>query len=398
VTLVCGGGTSSARSGFGAWLYMAPAALGGFLNNIPTAWAVGLAGYIGLVSYELSTFCPNDPPELPTITAADVAALFTFLDPIGHTQAVNKFRDYVGHFLWPIVCQCDNGTVVSPGPPQAAPPGMPSIDPPAVIGPGIPSAPCVDWSFAATGLGTSAIVLVSRAPIPSGVVNQRWRVSHTDAVVSPVHSTMVFEVKYWNGSGTALTSQFHSPNTPAALTNWFTTALPAGAAEYQLEWHAPNANNCSVTWDYQLLCPGDNPGSPITPCCPPDQLLSGMVGQILELVTLIQRQAVPFAYVPGTLHNGLSGAGQLSVTGLIGAKVTITATTPGAVGVQTGDPEFLWQAGWINWGSADGWSPREFLSATSTVSLPASAGAYTLLGYSLPPGVTVSILELRREP
>jgi hypothetical protein len=125
--------------------------------------------------------------------------------------------------------------------------------------------------------------------------------------------------------------------------------------------------------------------------------INDLANQILTAVTLVQRQAVPFAYVPGTAHNGLSGHGELSVSGLLGAKITPSAI-PSWAGVVSGDPDALWLDSWINWGNADGWTSREFLRASPYVSLPQLAGQFTKIGYSLAPGLTVDLVELLREP
>jgi len=51
----------------------------------------------------------------------------------------------------------------------------------------------------------------------------------------------------------------------------------------------------------------------------------------MAMVTLIQRQAAPFGYVPGAIHAGLTGTGVIAIQGLIGCKVDIT-TLPTQLG------------------------------------------------------------------
>jgi hypothetical protein len=126
-------------------------------------------------------------------------------------------------------------------------------------------------------------------------------------------------------------------------------------------------------------------------------VLRAEIDQILGLVTLIQRQSVPFAYVPGTVHTGLSGAGTLSVQGLIGAKVAFT-TLPSELGRVGTSPVELFDAGFITWGTADGYAQSEHLEHSPQLSLPARCSAFTSLAYDLHPGVVVTITELVREP
>jgi hypothetical protein len=115
------------------------------------------------------------------------------------------------------------------------------------------------------------------------------------------------------------------------------------------------------------------------------------------MVTLIQRQQVPFGYIQSTAHTGLSGDGHIDVSGLIGCLVEVTDQGTNT-GQQLGDPDVLWNAGWINWGNADASSPRSFIDCTPMLSLPAAAGQYTRIGYSLPTGIVITITELEREP
>jgi hypothetical protein len=133
------------------------------------------------------------------------------------------------------------------------------------------------------------------------------------------------------------------------------------------------------------------------PCCPPDATTQATLNAILKIATLIQRQGDPFGYVSGTVHTGLSGNGAIALQGLLGVKVLPSAIPPPA-GLEVGDPDSLWLDSWIRWGNADGWTQREFLTASPFVSLPALAGQYTRLGYTLGLGLLVDVTELVREP
>ena len=113
-------------------------------------------------------------------------------------------------------------------------------------------------------------------------------------------------------------------------------------------------------------------------------------------MNLIQRQLAPFAYVHGTVHTGISGNGQLAVSGLLGVAVDVT-TLPARAGRTSGDPDQLYDVGWINVGTADGFGPRQFISSNPFILRPVP-GDMTLIGYSIPADVVVTITELVREP
>lgn len=115
------------------------------------------------------------------------------------------------------------------------------------------------------------------------------------------------------------------------------------------------------------------------------------------MVTLIQRQSVPFAYVPSTAHAGLSGAGTLSISGLLGVKIAVT-TLPGAIGRKSTTPEEIFDAGFITFGTPDGYPSSYRLEHHPQLILPARCSAFTQLAYDLHPGVVITITELLREP
>jgi len=160
--------------------------------------------------------------------------------------------------------------------------------------------------------------------------------------------------------------------------------------------NAAGASSESVHRTIELFC-GAAPGSAVQPCCPPDPFTQGMLDQILSLVTLIQRQAVPFAYVASTAHAGISGAGSFSIPALLGVKVGWT-TTPSELGVEGTSPETVFDAGWITFGTTDGYPTSVRLEHSPQIIMPARCSAYTELAYDLHPGVVVTITELVREP
>jgi len=115
------------------------------------------------------------------------------------------------------------------------------------------------------------------------------------------------------------------------------------------------------------------------------------------MVTLIQRQAVPFAYVASTAHSGLSGAGSLSISGLLGIKVAVT-TLPAQLGSQGTSPAEYFDMGWLTFGTLDGYPQSYRLERSAQILLPNLCSAFTSLDYDLHPGVVVTITELLREP
>lgn len=113
-------------------------------------------------------------------------------------------------------------------------------------------------------------------------------------------------------------------------------------------------------------------------------------------VTLIQRQGVPFGFVPGATHMSLSGDGHFAVTDLIGLKVDYTTLPSGATNLH-GDPLSYRGLGKVTLGASGGSERSWWPTHPSFLIFPVSA-AFTAVAYSIPLGGVVTITELVREP
>lgn len=195
-------------------------------------------------------------------------------------------------------------------------------------------------------------------------------------------------------------------------------------ADTSITWRALEA----IAWSQLCKCSPAPPGSPSPPAYPPPvfteppglpptaplvcsnldicsaldtinseiaAILANMA-HIREQVDLVQRQKVPFAYIPGHLTTGLTGKGELTVSGILGLAVQVT-DVPSRAGLVLGDPNELFDLGWITIGTAEGWQQSRRIDHNPMLILGIE-GAETLVGYSLTPGVTINIQELVREP
>jgi hypothetical protein len=130
-----------------------------------------------------------------------------------------------------------------------------------------------------------------------------------------------------------------------------------------------------------------------------EQLIAAIGTQVSYLradVQLIQRQGVPFGYVPGAVHAGLNGEGQFAVSAILGLGVHFTAI-PSTIPPRVGDPYTYHGLGKISVGALDGWE-RSFLPTHNPYLILPVSGAITLVGYALATGVIATITELLREP
>lgn len=396
MTALCSGGSSAANAGLGDQITLTTSALEALLNAVPVRWAVPFAAVLGLVTEHLSTFCTIDPPGYPTFTAQDFVDLINPLNFSAHLAASRKFRDFIDTVLWYQSCHCVS--VATPSPPAApsAPTGMPTVNPPGV-GTEFPvGEPCGTWRV---GMTTPPSTNEVAGPYPiDGItfMNAVWAANVTTTTSSGAQGGVLF----YNAANTILGSFGVGVNT-GGTTATGSLAVPAGTDHFTIAYGGIGVVTPAVefTIDVAGYCGTSTPGggSGVVPVpCQMDPSIQIMLGQILALVTLIQRNGVPFAYVPGAAHSGLSGNGTLTIPTCIGLQIDLT-TTPGWIGEESGSPPELFESGWFSWGTPDGFIGREFITHDPQLSFPPKAEQYTRIGYSLASGVVATITELYAE-
>lgn len=399
MTAICGGGTSSAQPGFAEALFVTPAAIAALLNNVPTLWAVPLAGYIGSITYHLSSFCATDPPAIPTFTPADGIALFNPFDPVAFTTAQEKFQALVGAYMWYQVCQCDSVATPAPPTPPAEPTGFPQVNPPSVA-PSYPvGVPCQTLQFhdgPISGPPTKASPLY---PLNGGTFGE---ILFSCNVVHTTSSQFGFDLSWYNASGTLLSGALFAGVATSGDFTHITGAAPTGATQFQLTWGPSGTVTPDITFDatVNIYCgsqPGGGGNGPIPQPCPADPYLSAQIDQILQLVKLMQRQLAPFAYIEGTAHTGLTGTGSIAVSRLLGARVDVT-TIPAGHSTSGGNPTYVFDLGWVSVSDSNGMIQEKRLAQQHFTWLPPVAELAEHINYFLQPGVVITITELLPEP
>jgi len=396
------------------------------ISSMLPAGAVWLEPFIGaiagIITIHLPTLCGGDPPADPGLSGADVLALVALGPGPLTADAYARFTQLVERYAWGTFCQCSSGTTPAEPAFPTAPTGLPAINPPGVVGVG--SSPCGAVSYAQSvtspghngidmrtnGLidqGSSPSSLAVAQLVPTGATSYQFAYSSSNPSQSDSNGSHFYGVELLWFSSSAFISFGSATHLASGSSgdvvnqSWVgdVTAIPAGADRYTLKGLISGSSitvqdECSLT----LFCgtaPVPVTGAPT--CCAADPFTSGALTQILQMVTLIQRQLSPFAYVPGASHTGLLGDGTLTIPSLQGIKVTLT-TIPGWIGTELGSPNEVFEAGWFSWGTTDGYLAREVISKNPQLSFPAKAEQYTRLGYSLAPGVVATIQELEAEP
>lgn len=402
MTLICSGNTSTQRPAFSTLITIGTGQLESLLEGLSMGWAVVYFATIGILSYDLSVYCASDPPAQPTITPGDLIALL--LGPLtgglDYLTAVQKFRDLAGNLLWPTLCMC-NVVGTPAATPLAEPAGAPDNNPlPAPT-----TQPCLTVTPTGVGVtnGNSHTLQVGLFPAGATSCRYTWQTVATTAPGPNLRVTI--DQQQTTGPSTFIVVKTDnltiSPGHQAVLSVAVDPRADAWALSYTGVGGAagtsrPEAWPGVATWaPFDVYCNGDIAGTTVQPCCPPDTISTGLLQQILQLVTLMQRQAVPFATVHGAVHSGLTGDGSFSVQGILGLSVSLT-TLPARAGGTAGTPDTIFDVGWVNVGTADGYGPRQFISSNPLLVGPV-AGDATVVGYSLPADVVAEITELVRE-
>lgn len=359
-------------------------------------WINPFLPFLPTIVIDTPSFCSIDPPGDPGIDATDILDLLS-PSTIGLAAlAAIKIEQLLRNYAWYSLCMCTTGSTPAAPTAPSAPSDLPVLNPPQYYP--VPSAgPCLERDSGLFDPVNFYVVHIPRFVIPTPLP---IRLFYNIAALQhgSVHNTANWAFDFWNVAGSPLTTQAFGVSPAFGAVGEM--VIQGGATEMSVRCAESGTGVGTDEWRclLQFYCGGSSPATPDDPCCPPDPALMLAVQRMEALITLVQRQIVPFGYVPGASHLGVTGNGELSVTGLIGAKVTITDSRPGSIGERAADPTRLFGAGWIQWGSMDGFSERVYLDQEDTLSFPASAGAYTRLAYSLPSGVEVTIVELAREP
>jgi hypothetical protein len=403
----CSSGISQPIPGLQDDLILTSAVAASFLTGGPE-WIIPYIGaFTGIISLHLPTFCASDPPADPGVSATDVLTLIAFGPDPGNSGASGRITQLLKRWAWPHVCQCATGSP-TPLTPPSAPTGLPAYNPPAVALPPA-TTPCSTFphNIAGGGLnqGTGLILAGWSAngtstAYPTGLAVSSVRFTLVSTAGSPNAGNITVQFQWTHGSSPVVHDLDQNFVMASGTTGVFVSQRQPLSDSVLIRADvaaSPTGHTTLVSYLQELFCGGTQPGGTQNPCCPPDLTQTALLQAILQTVTLIQRQAVPFGYVPGTTHAGLSGTGTVAVSGILALAATMT-TLPTAIGDRVGTPPRLFDAGWLSLGTSDGYEEPIFLAAQNQLLVPRSAGLVTTVGYSLHSGVVLTLTELLREP
>lgn len=374
-------------------------ALSDFLVAEGMGWAAALGAGLGVLSFDLNTFCATDPPPLPTIDAARIAGYFNPLNPLGASQLNSDFNDLVGHFLWFKTCQCVSGSQPAPPPAVTQPTGY-QTDNPQLTSPTGTACFQGPQAFAQNALDAAGNATIGFTGTNSIPAQATWAQCQTGA---------------WQGPGPATPAPFDitlvvNQVQGSAIVNRQVTTIPAGGPSsgptlsfnlvpgggtWSATAHAAGqtGGQIGVFLDLQDFC-GSPPSSTLAPCCPPDPTLENMIAQVIRLEQQILAQlGGTRTYTRGTAHLALSGSGTLSVAGLRGIAIDVVQGTPTTPLLQ-GVPPYQWNLGWVSMSDGGGMLQEQRITRQHQIWLPTDGELGTTVGYFLLSGIVANITEL----
>lgn len=424
MTVLCGGAASGPKPGVAETIIFTAGALASLLNNKGGAWAMVAAPLLGVLTYQAEALCEADPPADPNLTSEDYLALLKLTDWPAVQTALAKLGDLAKIAIWYEMCECK--TITTP----AFPPGL--LLPPAgaTVQPVGPAAPC----YTATRL----------YDIQHGS-NRDSSKFFVDLFPPIAPSQLIAYPDRWDGSArfiprpanwkkARISAYTLSPGHPSQLVHGFLLPWemkndafgPFGSFNHFLEvarrddmddWSDTNVGpiwSLDPTFPYMSLQAFKDPtdaglelmvqvtleawcedtGTLPSPCGA-DPAVLALLQQILQLLTVVQRNGVPFAYAPHSEHAGLTGNGEVTVSETIAATITLT-TLPVGYGMAEGHPDVVFDAGYIAFGNAEGFGPPQRIRTSPMfVRVPTDT---TRIGYSLGPGIVATIKRHAAEP
>lgn len=359
-------------------------------------WLADFLPYIPPMVFDVALLCSDDPPGYPDTSLIEWAALVAGSPAQAAQESGRQVAQALYNLVWYQLCHCLVDATPAPPAPPAAPANLPTVNPPALVSPPA-AASCQGRQLIAGGfLGGNIKENQDPTPLPANATLIRATFTAAD-FGSPTHGTQRYSIQFV-GADHLLDLGITRWDVARNSTLTVDVRVPVGAVYVWTGVQSLAGNTSDSYYGTGLVyCNGQTPGVPIQPCCPPDANVRGLLAQIRNLTTLIQRQAAPFAYIYGANHTALSGQGSFAVSGLIGVSVDVT-TLPARAGQAAGTPLEYFDLGFVTLGTADGWDHSRRIDHDGTLLLPPGAGVFTTVGYTLTPGVEVAIRELVREP
>jgi hypothetical protein len=413
MTALCGGGTSAIKPGVAGNNIVAAGVMTEALT-IMSPWLLPIGLLVDAFLYDANAQCTGDPPALPVFTQADLSNCIGGVFNPNCSGTLAKVKTLLLRYFWFQWCKCDNGTPLA------------FTDPAMPAGISVPGGPGSSACFQAAFSGDPAVIASQTATrpyfpelLPLGTIKLYTDANGnpSNAVSVPVGSIqsihLTGSIEFPAGVGQTWSCRFMCYDTGGALLadlGLMTLSNAAGSVAVDqvlsvppttaylsasvFQWGTTPPITTVLTATY--TCGASSPLSLETPCAPDTSTL-GILQQLMNAVKLLQRQLVPFAYIDGPAHAGLSGTGSFAVSGLLGVRWELT-TLPATFQQDASVPPYIFNAGWVSLETADGFVDETRVHAEQQVWMPrvAAASQATIIGYRFAPGIVATMTELQR--
>lgn len=195
--------------------------------------------------------------------------------------------------------------------------------------------------------------------------------------------------------------EYSTPGIAQIAYGGFTTI---GGTSYTVQPYVNYFYSCSATTPPAPTKPSQPTDYTVTPSwscsttgdlCTRLQQIEQRLLSVQGLVTLIQRQRAPFAYVTGA-GTSISGSGVVAVQGILGVSLALSDSRSGITNYPD-NPDTYFDLGWLSFCTADGCQDARPIRRHNDVILEVSP-AITSVRYTLPSGVSGTLTPLLRQP
>jgi hypothetical protein len=367
--------------------------LSGLIAEVFGVPGIPIAAAVGVLSFEVPTFCASDPPPLPTITAQDAMDLLGLLGGTLPSPAVTaKWTQLISYYLWFKLCECSS--VGTPAPSSSTwPPGVgtnTNVSNPATQACAHSNHP----SFPLSANPLNDMVFWSGG-VPHNPNATQLQIQCFDVGITQNTTVQLLYYDQNGGQISITTLQVLLVGGPGFT---LTIPIPVGTATVQLRfsWAGAMDPAARMTWIADEYC-GGGPGGLLEECCAPDTYTQALLTRIANTLDLVQRYGLPFAYVLGASHSGISGAGTFAISRLLGMRVTITSDTSSHP-TTPGTPTYIWDLGWMSIENGDGMIDEVRITRTNQMWFSRLFPTSLTFGYYLRDGVTATFQEIEAEP
>jgi hypothetical protein len=410
-SLACGGAPARTKAGLGAIYSATSASIGAALTTL-TAGPAGalLVGILAAASYDLATLCQAGDPGDQVLTAQDIIDAYDPGNQPASTLALHKISLWFTHLMFPLWCDCVDGTVPPPSTFTAPPVENPSPNmPPASSG-----ANC--WHNtgffhcdpAATQTYANSL-LPRTTPLPGtyppGQAAQFFPTpppTSLTATVSmkgmPTSSPLwAWDLQFLTSAGTPTSGgSIFSPSLSGDVSFTASATVPADAAGCRFFVANPNPPtsvpvfNATIT----LFCGTQSPTTPIVPCCPPDPFLEARLTFLTGLVQhLVGIATAPIdALQDGASHGPFTGTGSVLLQVECAAVRVVVLSDLTGHPQNPGTPNYFFSLGFIT-SYEQGTPLKGWRLVYSGQTFPLQTYA-DQIGWTLAPGVSIRITEL----